>query len=152
VSPDETLLLVADASNCRVAVLRATDGTWVHQLTGLVGALCCPFAVAVVPSTGNVLVSDIVLNVVVCFSSTDNDSIIAVLGGNELSYPCAMAVLDGPNCPGSVFRLHICIAIYLCGFECSICVFVVVCLAGRRDCSRDRFRQTPHVLVAFARK
>ena len=41
-TPDESFLLVADWGNDRVAVLRATDGAWVRQLTGPPGTLLSP--------------------------------------------------------------------------------------------------------------
>ena len=74
-SPDDAFLLVADSSNQRVAVLRATDGAWVRALTGPPGTLECPWYVVVVPSTGEVLVSDINLNQVVRFRSIDDDTV-----------------------------------------------------------------------------
>ena len=41
-TPDEAFLLVVDNGNRRVAVLWATDGAWVRQLTGPPGTLLSP--------------------------------------------------------------------------------------------------------------
>jgi hypothetical protein len=105
-SPDEAFLLVVDAGgNHRVAVLRATDGTWVRQLTGPPGTLPTPWGVAVVPSTGEVLVSDWNRNQVVRFRSIDDDTVGGTLGTGRGSgptqfiFPSGMAVLDGCHRP-----------------------------------------------------
>jgi hypothetical protein len=99
-TPDESLLLVVDGGNRRVAVLRASDGTWVRQLTGPPGTLGYPIGVAVVPSTGEVLVSDWDRHQVVRFRSIDDDTVVATLGpGPEFDEPSGLALLDGPNCP-----------------------------------------------------
>jgi DNA-binding beta-propeller fold protein YncE len=100
-TPDENFLLVVDSNNCRVAVLRATDGLWVRQLTGPPGTLLNPCGVAVIPSTGQILVSDCDLHRVIRFLSIDNDSVVGTLGtgrGNgptEFCKPRTFAVLDG---------------------------------------------------------
>ena len=104
-TPDETFLLVADAGNHRVAVLRATDGTWVRHLTGPPGTLSNPCCVAVVPSTGEVLVSDWWRNQVVRFRSTDDDTVVGTLGTGDgsgptqFNGPSGLAVLDGSHRP-----------------------------------------------------
>ena len=54
-SPDDAFLLVADSSNQRVAVLRATDGAWVRALTGPPGTLECPWYVTWCPRRGRCL-------------------------------------------------------------------------------------------------
>ena len=101
-TPDEAFLLVVDAGNRRVAVLRATDGTWVRQLTG---TLLSPFGVAVVPSTGEVLVSDVARHQVVRFRSIDDDTVVGTLGTGpgsgptQFNLPYGLAVLDGPHRP-----------------------------------------------------
>ncbi len=67
-TPDDAFLLLADSGNGRVVVLRrATDGTWVRQLTGPPGTLENPVCVAVVSSTGLVLVLDFVRYQVIQF-------------------------------------------------------------------------------------
>jgi DNA-binding beta-propeller fold protein YncE len=102
-TPDEAFLLVVDDGNHRVAVLRATDGTWVRQLTGPPGTLPDPWGVAVVPSTGEVLVSDTDLNQVVRFRSIDDDAVVGTLGTGQgptqVWYPSGLAVLDGSHRP-----------------------------------------------------
>ena len=104
-TPDEAFLLVVDAGNHRVAVLRATDGTWVRQLTGPPGTLPNPWGVAVVPSTGEVLVSDFDRHQVVRFQSIDDDTVVGTLGtgrgSGPMSFklPSGLAVLDGCHRP-----------------------------------------------------
>jgi DNA-binding beta-propeller fold protein YncE len=103
-TPDEAFLLVVDAGNRRVAVLRALDGTWVRQLTGPLGTLSNPFGVAVVPSTGEVLVSDWARHRVVRFRSIDDDMVAGTLGTGrgsgpaQFNLPSGLAVLDGFDC------------------------------------------------------
>jgi DNA-binding beta-propeller fold protein YncE len=102
-TPDEDYLLVVDYRTCRVEVLRALDGAWVRQLTGPPGTLQSPFGVAVVPSTGEVLVSDIGFgrNRVIRFRSIDDDTVVGTLGTGqgsgptEFNWPYGLAVLDG---------------------------------------------------------
>jgi len=104
-TPDEAFLLVVDGRNHRVAVLQATDGTWVRQLTGPPGTLRFPCGVAVVPSTGEVLVSDWRGHQVVRFRSIDDDMVVGTLGtglgsgSSEFRSPSDLAVLDGSHCP-----------------------------------------------------
>jgi hypothetical protein len=102
---DEAFLLVVDGRNHRVAVLRASDGTWVRQLTGPPGTLLNPWGVAVVPSTGEVLVSDWDRDQVVRFRSIDDDTVVGTLGTGQGSgptqfyFPRGLAVLDGCHRP-----------------------------------------------------
>ncbi len=104
-TPDEAFLLVVDAGNHRVAVLRATGCTWVRQLTGPPGTLPYPFGVAVVPSTGEVLVSDLGRHQVVHFRSIDDDTVVGTLGTGQGSAPTqffcpsGLALLDGSHRP-----------------------------------------------------
>ena len=104
-TPDESFLLVVDGNNHRVAVLRATDGTWVRQLTGPPGTLPSPWDVAVVPSTGEVLVSDWTRHQVVRVRSIDDDTVVGTLGTGrgsgptQFDYPSGLAVLDGSHRP-----------------------------------------------------
>jgi hypothetical protein len=105
-TPDECFLVVAEGNYQRVGVFRATDGTKVRQLTGPPGTLNHPMAIAVVPSTGQVLVADVHLYRVVQFRSFDDDTVVGFLGtgvqGNDptqFGYPTGLAVLDGPHCP-----------------------------------------------------
>ncbi len=86
-----------------VAVLRAADGTWVRRLTGPPGTLRNPFGVGVVPSTGEVLVSDWIRDQVVRFRSIDDDTVAGTLGTSQgdgptqFDWPCGLAVLDGSH-------------------------------------------------------
>ena len=111
-TPDESFLLVVDGANRRVAVLRATDGTWVRQLTGPPGTLPSPCCVAVVPSTGEVLVSVMYRDQVVRFRSIDDDTVVGTLGTGRGSGPtqfdssCGLAVLDGSHRPSVCFFFH----------------------------------------------
>jgi hypothetical protein len=104
-TPDEAFLLVVDAGNDRVAVLRASDGTWVRQLTGPPGTLRDPCGVAVVPSTGEVFVSDWDRHQVVRFRSIDDDTVVGALGTSygsgptQFYSPSGLAVLDGSHRP-----------------------------------------------------
>ena len=104
-TPDESFLLVVDAGNRRVAVLRASDGTWVRQLMGPPGTLPSPIGVAVVPSTGEVLVSDMIRHQVVRFRSIDDDTVVGALGTGrgigptQFYLPYGLAVLDGSHRP-----------------------------------------------------
>ena len=102
-SPDEAFLLVVDAINCRLSVLRATDGAWIRQLTGPPGTLPYPSRVAVA-SSGEVLVSDDDRHQVVRFRSIDDDTVVGTLGTGrgsgptQFNYPTGLVVLDRPVC------------------------------------------------------
>jgi hypothetical protein len=104
-TPDESFLLVLDGANRRVVVLRAMDGTWVRQLTGPPDTLLHLVGVAVVPSTGEVLVSDGLRNQVVQFQSIDDDTVVGALGTDEgsgptqFNWPSGLVVLDGSHRP-----------------------------------------------------
>jgi len=108
-TPDDAFLLVVDMNNRRVVVLRAADGAWVRQLTGPPGTLQRPFSVAVVPSTGQVLVSDIDRHQVIQFQSIEDDTVVGTLGTGQGSgptqfqNPLGLAVLDGPCSPAVRF-------------------------------------------------
>jgi hypothetical protein len=99
-TPDEDFLLVVDCFNRRIAVLLAWDGTWVRQLTGPSGTLENPVGVAVVPSTGEVLVSDGGRDRVIRFRSIVDDTVVGTLGTGrgsgptEFRCPFGLAVLD----------------------------------------------------------
>ncbi len=104
-TPDDTFLLVADQLNQRVVVLRAMDGAWVRQLTGPPDTLRRSFGVSVVPSTGQVLVSDISRHQVIQFRSIEDDTVVGTLGTGQGSSPTqfqnpyGLAVLDSSCCP-----------------------------------------------------
>ena len=104
-TPDEAFLLVADRGNRRVAVLRASEGTWVRQLKGPPGTLLNPCGVAIVPSTGEVLVSDWNRHQVVRFRSIDDDTVVGTFGTGrgsgptQFNVPTGFAVLDGSQRP-----------------------------------------------------
>ncbi len=110
-TPDEALLLAVDWGNHCVAVLRTTDGTWVRQLTGPPGTLPNPWDVAVVPSTGEVLVSDVFRNQVVRLRSIDDDTVVGTLGTGygsgptQFRFPRGLEVLDGSHRPLVCFIL-----------------------------------------------
>ncbi len=112
-TPDDSFLLVADQGNRRVVVLRATDGAWVCQLTGPPGTLHGPVGVAVVSSTGQVLVSDLIGHQVIQFRSIEDDSVVGTLGtdrgGGPIQFhnPCGLAVLDGPCCLPARLSFHV---------------------------------------------
>ena len=89
-TPDEAFLLVVDAENHRVALLQATDGAWVQALKGPSGTLPWPSDVVVVPSTGEVLVSDSQRHQVVRFRSLFDDTIVGTLGTGEGDEPCEL--------------------------------------------------------------
>ena len=103
-TPDEDFLLTVDSDNRRLALLRAFDGVWVRQLTGPPGTLQSPDSVAVVPSTGEVLVSDTIRHRVIRFRSIDDDTVVGTLGTGrgsgptEFICPFGLAVLDGVYC------------------------------------------------------
>ena len=98
-----------DWGNARVVVLRATDGAWVRQLTGPPGTLHYPVGVSVVPSTGQVLVSDIDRHQVIQFRSIEDDTVVGTLGTgqgggpSQFQFPLGLAVLDGPCSPAVRF-------------------------------------------------
>ncbi len=110
-TPDEAFLLVADCANRRVAVLRATDGTWLRQLTGPPGTLPSPVGVTVVPSTDEVLVLDYNRHQVVRFRSIYDDTVVGTLGTGpgsgptQFSMSSGLAVLDGSYRP-LVYYFH----------------------------------------------
>jgi DNA-binding beta-propeller fold protein YncE len=103
-TPDDAFLLLADTQNRRVLVLRATDGVCVRRLMGRQFTLHYPNGVAVVSSTGQVVVSDGGRNQVIQFRSIEDDSVVGTLGTGRGSGPTefrsgGLAVLDGPCCP-----------------------------------------------------
>jgi DNA-binding beta-propeller fold protein YncE len=99
-SPDETRLLVADAGNRRVMVVDAHDGRSVRTLQGPAGTLQEPIGVAMVPRTGQVLVTDIQRHVVVVFAGVDDDTAVRTIGDGpgagprQLHHPRSVTVLD----------------------------------------------------------
>ena len=121
-TPDENFLLVVDQGNRRVAVLRALDGAWLRQLTGLHGTLQGPVGVAVVPSTGEVLVSDGGRDRVIRFRSIVDDTVVGTLGTGrgsgptEFDDPLGLAVLDGVHCP----VVCVCVCVCVCFLLASI--------------------------------
>jgi hypothetical protein len=99
-SPDETRLLVADYGNRRVVVADAHDGRSVRTLQGPAGTLQRPVGIAMVPRTGQVLVTDYTLHRVVVFAGVDDDTVVRTIGDGpgagprQLDHPIGMAVLD----------------------------------------------------------
>ncbi len=98
-TPDEDFLLVASTRNCRVVVLRASDGVWVRDLVGPPGTLLAPFGVAVAPLTGEIIVSDQTCHRVFRFRSFDDDTVVGTLGTGlgsgptQFSWPQGLVVL-----------------------------------------------------------
>ena len=100
-TPDEALLLVCDVGYNHVAVLQASDGAWVRAMTGPPNTLSFPFHVVVVPSTGEVLVSDIHRHQVVRFRSIVDETVVGTLGTtggghgpSELKRPGSMVIVE----------------------------------------------------------
>ncbi len=135
-TPDESFLLAVDYGNHRVAVLRASDGTWVRQLTGPPGTLPSPWYVAVVPSTGEVLVSDFDRHQVVRFRSIDDDTVIGTMGTGwgsgptQFYSPCGLAVLDGSDRPLVCYLFHFPFVIIIRRDIPTSCFLLVMDLAG----------------------
>jgi DNA-binding beta-propeller fold protein YncE len=107
-SPDETRLLVCDSLNQRVVVADARDGRSLRELRGPAGTLSYPFAVAIVPQTGQVLVADVNRCLVVVFVGVDDDTVVRTIGNGrgqgplQLHYPWGLSVLDGDVADGPV--------------------------------------------------
>ena len=99
---------MTETVNSRVAVLRASDGSWVRALTGPPGTLSGPCGVAVAPS-GEVLVTS--RCVVFRFRSIEDDTVVGTLGTGrgsgltELDYPSGMALVDDHQVR-NLFSLH----------------------------------------------
>ncbi len=116
---------MADQLNSRVAVLRATDGAWVRALMGPPGTLERPCCVTVVPSTGEVLCSDVGFHQVVRFRSIGDDTVVGTLGtgvgggATELSYPLGMVVLEDFVFPLVLFFFFFSCC---CGFYCLLII------------------------------
>ncbi len=134
-NPDEGFLLVVDSGNARVAVLRALDCTWVRQLTGPPGTLESAVCVAVVPSTGEVLVSVLYHSQVVRFRSIDDDTLVGTLGTGrgsgptEFWCPRGLAVLDVPHCTTVCFSLSFVMIIF---FYIPFVLFLILMSPCRR--------------------
>ena len=79
-TPNGSKLLVCDAFNQRIVVLDAGTGACSHVLTGPAGTLQRPSAVAIVPSTGHVWVTDVLAHRVVCFRSVRDDTVLGSFG------------------------------------------------------------------------
>jgi DNA-binding beta-propeller fold protein YncE len=106
-SPCGTLLLVCDRGHARVLILDIRSDTVVGTLSG-VGALQRPAAVAVVPTTGAVVVADTGRNQVVVLAGLRDDRVVQTLGDGygrrprSLMRPAGVAVImdveHGPVC------------------------------------------------------
>lgn len=99
VTPDETFLLAVESAV--VLVLRASNGTLVQALIGPPGTLqpgsICT-GIAVVPSTGEVLVSSGAR--IVRFKSVSDDTVVGTVGENlDWFSPTAIAVVDHSSVP-----------------------------------------------------
>jgi hypothetical protein len=119
-TPDGTRLLVCDSYNSRVVVANALDGQYIRTLKGPPGVLQCPTQAIVVPLTGQVLVVDFYMGLVVVFAGVYNDTVVRLLGlaltprvtirpQGVLRNPHSLTLLDGdladaaiPNGPVAV--------------------------------------------------
>jgi hypothetical protein len=99
-TPDGAFLLVVDEENERVAVIRA-NGTWLRSLWGPALLYTRPRYIAVVPSTGEVLITRSSKGDVVRLRSIEDDTEIGHVGPycNNISTAYGLAVLDDPHCP-----------------------------------------------------
>ncbi len=101
-----------------MVVLWAMDGAWVRALTGPPGTLWFPCCVAVVPSTGEVFVSDVGLHQVVRFRSIDDDTVVGTLGTGQgdgpthFSHPNGMVVLEGQVFPSVCWNIRIHVTVF----------------------------------------
>ncbi len=121
-TPDDAFLLVVDRLNRRVAMLRATDGVWVRALKGRFRTLLFPRNVTVVPSTGEVLVSDASrdrFRGVVRFRSINDDTVVGTLGTGqgdgptEFNDPCGGFGIK-PLSIGIPFDVKLLFYVFLC--------------------------------------
>jgi DNA-binding beta-propeller fold protein YncE len=103
-TPDQTKLVVVDRSNCRLVVLDATDGQPVSALTPPAGVMPNPMALAIVPHTGQVLVTDVERHQVLLFASLHSTEVIRTFGdggaGHEdrlLNFPYGVAVVTAAD-------------------------------------------------------
>jgi hypothetical protein len=103
-TPDQTQLVVVDRCNHRLVVLDATDGRAVSTLTPPAGVMPDPRAVAIVPHTGQVLVTDSELHQVLLFAGLHATEIIRTFGDGgegsgdrQLYYPSGVAVLTSAD-------------------------------------------------------
>jgi tripartite motif-containing protein 71 len=100
-TPDEMHLLTCDRGNHRVVVTDVRDGQSLGSLQGLAGTLDVRMQAIVAPLTGQVLVVDFNLHIVVVFAGVDDDTVVRTLGDGQgqgprqLQNPCGLAVLDG---------------------------------------------------------
>jgi DNA-binding beta-propeller fold protein YncE len=99
-TPDQTQLVVVDRNNHRLVVLDATDGRPVSALTPPADVMPNPVGVAIVPHTGQVLVTDCARHQVLLFASLHSTEIIRTFGdggrgdgGSKLIYPSDVAVV-----------------------------------------------------------
>ena len=104
-TPDEAFLLVADSGSHRVAVLRASDGSWVRALRGPPGTLQYPVCAVVAPS-GEVLVMDFPRSVVVRFRSIEDDTVVGTLGTGQGSGPTQLFNPMGIACVDDDNQVH----------------------------------------------
>jgi hypothetical protein len=101
---DQTQLVVADTGNHRLVVLDATDGRPVSALTPPAGVLTDPVGVAIVPHTGQVLVTDWERHHVFLFAGLHSTEVIRTLGDGgrgirdrQLDSPCGVALVTAAD-------------------------------------------------------
>jgi DNA-binding beta-propeller fold protein YncE len=103
-TPDQIQLVVADTGNHRLLVLDATDGRAVSALTPPAGVMPLPAGVAIVPQTGQVLVTDWKRHQVLLFAGLYSTEVIRTFGyGGEgsgdcqLNYPFSSALVTSAD-------------------------------------------------------
>jgi DNA-binding beta-propeller fold protein YncE len=103
-TPDQTQLVIVDRSNHRLEVLDAADGRPVSALTPPAGVMPLPAGVAIVPHTGQVLVTDLERRQVLLFASLHSTEVIRTFGdwgwGNgdrQLNFPNCVAVVTAAD-------------------------------------------------------
>ncbi len=103
-SPDQTQLVVVDSRNHRLVVLDATDGRPVSALTPPAGVMLDPVGVAIVPHTGQVLVSDWERHQVLLFASLHSTEVVLAFGNgrrgykdHQLNHPNGVAVVTAAD-------------------------------------------------------
>jgi hypothetical protein len=103
-TPDQTQLVVVDRGNHRLVVLDATDGRAVSAITPPAGVIPRPVGVAIVPHTGQLLVTDLERRQVLLFASLHSTEVVRTFGdggeGNgdrQLNSPFSAVVLTATD-------------------------------------------------------
>jgi DNA-binding beta-propeller fold protein YncE len=103
-TPDQTQLVVVDRGNHRLVVLDATDGRPVSALTPPAGVIPRPVGVAIVPHTGQVLVTDLERRQVLLFAGLHSTEVIRTFGDGgegsgdrQLNFPFSAVVVTAAD-------------------------------------------------------